>query len=547
MKTSRARTTPEVHPPRRPAPVRVFGHPQTVLILIGVFILLAVVPDLVWPSRKSYFATYTCDFKNFTILHPVPSGSFFAPGGGGQEPYSVIYMGLLRGVYAFVPHRLAAMRALSIACAVGVLWLLYLTARRLLSPPEAGLYLFLLATSPIYLESARAFGYQSLSHLAVILTVYLTVRSGERSGWAAAAAVSAFSTLALYVTARPAAAFPVLYYLLDWRNCWKRLLLYLAVFVFLVTAAGLAEGRSPAQPWKYFSSPEEQAGIWPVTAGRVDWSSLGRHLAGNLRRAAGYLLNIERQPFADRESSSRLFSPVYTPFLLLGLGGVWFRRRQGRNAILIMLFLFILLPLASREIQPRRILVSLYPLYLLIVLGLSLAYRLVIRRRPLFVGLALAALLAVGLRDVREFLFRVSRPRLNYSRPELKAVARFVEDNWKAVPHIRYYKEIDELIMGNPYFVPRPEEVSGVANIFAEERRDPRRTLEIFSARVGEDLIYLYTDPPRRIDPETVGWAEKTFGEMVRKGRIPGTENLYFLRADLSRVAPDLISRTGSR
>lgn len=546
MKASRARTAPAGLPSRRLLPGRVFGHPLAALVLIGVFILLTVVPDLVWPSRKSYFATYTCDFKNFTVLHQVWAGSLFAPGGGGQEPYSPPYMLLLRGAYALVPHRLAAMRVLSVIAAAAVLYFLCRTVSVLLSPASAGLFLLLLATSPVYLESMRAFGYVSLSHLAVVLTIYFTVASRKPLAPAAAAA-AAFTTLSLYVATRPVAVFPVLFYLLDWKQSWKRLLLYLAVLVCLVSAAGLAENRSLVYPWKYFSSPEEQAGIWPVTDGRVDLGVLSSNLTGNLRRAAGYLLNLDRQPFADRESSSRLFNPVYTPFIFLGLAGIWFRKREGRNAILILLFLFFLLPLASREIQPRRILVSLYPLYLLIVLGFNLAYRLVIRRRPLFVGLALAVLLAVGLWDVYEFVFRVSRPRLNYSRSELKAVARFVEDNWTVVPHIRYYKEIDELIMGNPYFIPRPELVSEVANIFAEERRDPRRTLEIFSTEVGDDLIYLYTDPPRRVDPETIEWAEKTFGKLVGKGVVPGTENLYFLRADLSRAAPDLIFRAGSR
>lgn len=522
-------------------PSRVFSHPAAAPLLIGIFLLLSVGADLAWPSRKSYFATYTYTFKNFTVLHPVPTGSYFTPGGGGQELYSPLYMGLLRACYRLVPHRLAAMRTLSIVCAVICLYLLFLTVRRLFSSPEAGLLLFLLATSPIYLESMRAFGYQSLSHLAVILTVYFTVSSREKSGWAAAAAVAAFSTLALYVTARPAAAFPVLFYLLEPKKSWKRLLLYLAVFAALLTAAGLAERRPLTYPWRYFTSPEEQAGLWPVEEGRVNWDGLSRHLARNSRLAAGYLLSTGRRPFADRESSSRLFNPVYTPFLLLGLAGVWFRKRDGRNAILIMLFLFFLLPLASREIQPRRILVSIYPLYLLIVLGLSLTFRFVLRRRELFGWLAIPALLAVGAWDLHEFVFRVSRPRLNYPRSELKAVARFVEENWREVSHIRYYKEIDELIMGNPYFVPQPEKIAGVANVFAEERRDPRRTLEIFSSRVGEDLIYLYTDPPLRIDRESPAWAIRLFGNLIRQGKVPGTASLFYLRADLSGISPNLI------
>lgn len=524
-----------------PGPARLLGRPAAPWFLIVLFLLLAFGADLAWSSRKSYFATYTYGFKNFTVLHPVPAGHFFTPGGGGQEIYSPIYMGLLRAAYALIPHRLTAMRVLSIICAAAALYFLYRMARRLLSSSAAAVFLFLLATSPIYLESMRAYGYQSLSQLAVILTVYFTL-SSRRTAGPAAAALTAFSTLALYVTARPAAAFPVLYYLLDGKNSWKRLLIYLAVFAGLVTGTGLAEKGSLAYPWSYFASPEEQAGLWPVVEGRVLWTDLQQHLSRNAKLAADYLLGRGRRPFADRESSSRLFNPVYTPFLLLGLVGIWARGRKVRNTVLIMLLLFFVLPLGSREIQPRRILMSVYPLYFLIVIGMGVFWRIILRRRAMFVApAAAAALLAVGFWDIHEFFFRVARPRLNYPRSELQAVARYVEDNWREVPHIRYHKEIDELIMGNPRFIPRPEKVTGVANIFAEERRDPRPTLRIFSSAVGDDLIYLYTDPPLRIDRGTLEWAENRFGTLVRRGAVPGTGNLFYLRADFSRIAPNLV------
>lgn len=526
---------------RIPDPGRLLRLRAVPPLLILLFVLLAFGADLAWPSRKSYFATYTCDFKNFTVLHPVFAGSFFAPGGGGQEPYSVVYMALLRCIYFLLPHRLVAMRVLSVTAAVVALFLLYRVARRIISPSAAAVLLFLLATSPIYVESMRAYGYQSLSHLAVILTVYFTLSSRRSAGTAAAAAVCAFSTLVLYVTARPAAAFPVLYYLLDGKRSWKRLLIYLAVFTALVAGAGLAEKGSLAYPWRYFSSPEEQAGIWPVAEGRINWSDLREHTSRNLELAADYLLGLGRRPFADRESSSRLFNAVYVPFFLLGLIALWTRGRPGRNTILIMLLLFFILPLGSREIQPRRILMSIYPIYLLIVLGMGLVWRLISRYRVPIGVPALAALLAVGSWDSYEFIFRVARPRLNYSRSELSAVARFVEQTWTEVFHIRYYKEIDELIMGNPYFIPRPEKLTGCANIFAEESRDPRRTLQIFSSAVGEDLIYLYTDPPLRIDPGTLRWAEAKFGDLFRQGRVQGTNNLFYLQADFSGISPNLV------
>ncbi len=513
----------------------------TAAVLIGLFIILTATPDLIWASRKSYFATHTEPFKNFTVLHPVPTGSFFAPGGGGLELHSTLYMLLLRGVYSLVPHRLAAMRILAVLAAVLTLWLNWRIVAVLFSRAAAAVCLFLLVTSPIYLESMRAFGYQSLSQLAVILTIYFAAAS--RKSWApAAAAAAAFLVLQLYVAARPVIAFPALFYLFNLRSSWRRLLLYLAVLVSLVTAVGLAEKRSLTYPWRYFASPEVQAGIWPVVGGRVNWDDLKVNLARNAGLAAEYLLNLRRSPFTARESSSRLIGPFYTPFLLLGLFGIWRRGRPGRNTVLLMVILFFILPLASREIQPRRILIALYPISLLITVGMGLVYRWFRGRGPL-AWLAAGALLASGGRDIHEFLFSVSRPRLNYPRPGLQSVARFVEEKWREVSHIRYYREIDELIMGNPYFLPRPGKPVPAANIFAEETVDLGRTLRVFSGRVGEDLIYLYTDPPRRIDPATIRWAEEQFGQIVRRDQVPGTDNLYYLRVELSRLAPNLIFR----
>lgn len=529
-------------PPGRisdPAPIRLLRRQAVAPVLIGLFVVLAFSADLIWPSRKSYFATYTYGFKNFTVLHPVPADSFFTPGGGGQELYSPLYMSLLRAVYAVIPHRLAAMRVLSVICGALILLVIYRTAVRLFSPATAAVFLFLLATSPIYVESMRAFGYQSLSHLAVALTIFLATKSSLSA--AAGAAVTVAATLTLYVTARPVAAFPILFFALDLGKRWKNLLLYLAVFTFAITAAGLFEGKPLSYPWGYLTSPEEQAGLWPVVEGKVRTDYLKEHLGRNAALAAGYLLNLNRRPFADRESSSRLFNPLYTPFFILGLVAVWFQKREGAKTILLTLFLFFLLPLASREIQPRRVLMGIYPLYLLIVLGMGFIYRLLVRRSRVLGFLSLAGLAAAGLWDLNEFVFRVSRPRLGYGRAELKAAAAFIRSEWKEVSHIRYFKEIDELIMGNPYFATRPEPDFDVANIFAEEAADPMRRLTAFARDVGENTIYLYTDPPLRVGRVSLERVDRYFGDLVERGPVPGVPGLYYIKAELSRADPNLL------
>ncbi len=533
-----------------PAPNRLLRRRAVAPALIGLFLVLAVGADLIWPSRKSYFATYTYHFKGFTILHPVPTVSFFTPGGGGQEIYSPVYMGLLRAVYAAIPNRLAAMRALSVACALLALYFSYKIASRLFSPSLAAVFLFLLVTSPIYVESMRAFGYQSLSQLAVVLVIYFTARAKARTVAAVPAACFSFLTLSLYVTSRTVVAIPLAFWALDFRRSWKKIAVFLALFAVLGAAAGTLSGHSPLGFWRFFVFPEEQAGLWPVSPveERVVWRDLGEHLSRNAELAVGYLLNIGRVPFTGRDSASRLFNLVYTPFLFLGLLEL---RRWGRRAVLIlslMFLFFFIFPLASREIQPRRILLGIYPVYLLIALGMSFAYRIFLQRFGLFrrrAWPALIPLLVAGSWDAGEFLFRVARPSLGYSRPQLRAVADFVEANRKEVAHIRYFREVDELVMGNPYFAPRPVADYEVAIIFAEQEPNLMRRLTLSAVRDGEDLLYLFTDPPMRIGRDHLEWVEENLGEIVRRGEVPGAPNLRYLLVRFSEIAPNLLFKAG--
>lgn len=529
-------------------PARLLRRQGAVYVFIGIFVVLAFGADIKWPSRKSYFATYTETFKNFTVLHPVMPPCLITPGGAGLENYSTPYMALLRLVYHYlIPHRLAAMRAVSVLCAALTLYFLARIVAKLFSPTVASLLIFLLATSPIYVESMRAFGYQAMSHLAAIMVIYFAVRSLEKPVAAAWAGCFSALTLSLYVTSRTAAVIPILFLAVNLRRCWKSLLIYITVFTVAAVVAGAISGLAPLSFWKFYIFPEEQAGLWPVSPaeGKIIWGDFSDNLNRNSGLLAGYLLNIGRKPFTGRDSASRIYNIVFTPFLFLGLAGLFREKRRAVLMVFIMAMLFLIVPMASKEIQPRRILMGIYPVYLLVAVGMRFIYRLIPRRNSPARAMSVAALLLVGGWDIHEFFFQVSRPRLNYPPAALRALAAFVESNWKNVPHIRYFKEIDDSIMGNPYFVPRPERDFQVANVFAEERQDFKRTLIIYSTRVGDDLMLLYTDPPLRINRDTVAWAEEKFGRLVRRGPVSGVPGLHYLEVGLGEVAPNLVFKTG--
>ena len=524
-------------------------------ILISYFIFIAFLADGLWINKNSYFATYTCSFKNFTILHPVPYHSWYSTGGSGQEDRSLPYMALLRFFYLIVPDRILSLRITSVLVTALSLFFLYQFARLLFSPRIGLVFTFLLVTSPIYLEGMRAFGYQALTHLVVAVAAYLVVAAGRGKKFVLKMILLGLCgalVMTLYVGGRLIIIFPILFFGLYLRKYWRRLLAFLASLLVFFILGQIIFGGPLLNFKESLYAPSEQSGIWVTNEGKFSPTLLQTHLQDNLPRAAGYLLNLERKPFADRDSASRLFNIVYTPFLLLGFGVCLYRRKEKDAFVLLLFLLFFAVPMASKEIQPRRILFSIYPIYLLITIGLWSTYNFFARvvstrvfRR--FIGVTfLLFLIACGGYDLFEFLFKVARPAYNLPPEKLKRVAEFITAKQKEVPHIRYYKLIDNLIMGNPYFARHPKADRTVANIFGEERDNMRSSLLTFTTAVGEDMLYLYPIPASPRTRNGIKWAKKNIPTLFTDSVIPGT-GIGYAMVESGRVGANILFREGEK
>ncbi len=521
------------------------GEKSILAALLLWFVIASFLPDLLWPSRKCYFAVANESFQCFTTLHPVPWKEWHCLGGSGQEDTSLPYMALLRLVYAVAGDRILSLRIVSVLAALLTLYLFYRTARRLFSPAPALIFLFLLVTSPIYLESMRAFGYQSLSHLAVALAVWLLVSSLSARPAAlktAALGATAVATLSLYIAVRIVVLLPVLFFLVYLRTEWRKLLLYLATFVGLVVLLEGLRGEKLFNFPYYFYNPPEPGAEWVIDEGRFSPPMLKDHICANLGAARDYLLGRDRVPFADRDPRSRIMNAFYAPFLLLGILVCLRRRGRGSALILILLLLYFVAPLASSALHPRRILLALYPLNLLIALGLSLCY---VRLRRVLPSLSLALCIAViGLADLHEYLFSVASPVLAFTREQLQKVSAVLTPLRRSVDWIRFHKAINEVTLGNPYFAPKPTSAARSAQMFGEETIDPRWNLTLFMPE-GLNLLYLYTVPASPQVADALDFARGKLKGLASEIAVAGTE----LRGILVRwntVAPNLLSRPGT-
>jgi hypothetical protein len=521
-------------------------HRGAVIALLVLFLLLSFLPDLIWTGRKTYSAVYTGTFQCFTVLHRVP-GEWFVTGGSGKEDESLPYVALLRLVYALVPDRLLCLRVLSVAAALAGLALFGRIARILFSRKIALIFLFLLATSPVYLESMRAYGYHSLSYLAAAAVCYLTVADARRRMVLKTLLLAFFSllTMSLYIASRAVIGVPLAFFALDGKRSWRRLLLLLLLLFGGIPLLELAFNDPLFSYRYYFYDPPEPGAEWVIDSGRFSWPMLVDHVRANAGPARDYLLGRGRRPFSDRDPQSRIFDRAYVPFLILGLLSCARRERRGVIFLAVLLLFFFIAPLASSFLQPRRIIFALYPLYLLIALGLETAGRLLARlaSRPGGGKAAAAAigafLLAVGGVDGREYLLEVSRPPGGYGPAAMKQAAKFLSRERRETDIIRYPRDSDELVMGNPYFVPRPAAAEGAATFFGEERIGLDRTMPIFLS-LGRGLLYLIRPPLEPLPAAALQWARKDLGALLAEGELAGL-GLRWASFHFERIAPDLL------
>lgn len=512
------------------------------VLLILLFVVLALAADRT-PAKKILFSTETkavwtfFRFDSVDLRNPLPDAVVAYPW------QSIPYMLLLRTVHSVVPDRLQASRLASVLAAAAGLVFIYLIARMLTSRWAAAAALFFLVTGSAYVETARAFGYVSFSHAASLLAVLLAVTAEVRGGrwlWVSLSAAASYLLLHVYAPMR-VTAIPLigLIYLTSGRDRWRKLLLFAGVFLSLVVGIGMFQRGGPGLILRIF-----QFGRWNEYIGDETTPFIAAQLVKHLREhtpvVLGYLFNLKRVVFTTQWTPgaeySRLFHSAYIPFWIIGLIVCLIRRRRGDAIVLLMLFALVLSRMVSHGIWPRRFVDVLYPLALLVGVGVTAVFSWMMRflpgsfRRILPPVLLGGFLLSVGFSEVRHFLSVVSRPPREVSAATLSGIGDFLfgrleEDHLVTFP---YY--CHPYVTGNRYLVNRLREEQIVRSVNLTGPPGSAPSLSEMLTRymaasilTGKTLTFIHCTPIAEDFREGMDWASQHFpGSVTVSGIADG-------------------------
>ncbi len=477
------------------------GQRWPVVALIIAFILFSCLADL-WPVKNVYFYIYSRVDGLLTMDLALNPAMRYAAGNGIHSTESFLYVLVVKLFYLVLPYRFLCLRAVSVCSTAVALFFLYRLAMLIFSRAVSILFLFLLVTSPIYLESMRSIGFIPLTNTIVVIACYFFVRGVESQksiGWLALSALFGLLTLSLYLPGKLVLLIPVIFFLLSPKKYWRLLLIFLILIIIPILAVDKAIGDIDFDAEYAMKADGEFLMYDPPLA----W--LTGRLRDNAQRVMGYLFQINRSNFTESRSDqledcqSRLFNPAYMPFFFIGLI-ICFRKWRELGALpLIWFALYFFGPMLSTELSPRRFILALNPLYLIIAVGIWAVY-IVIRnalgtpgRKKILLLSSLILLSGVGGYDLYEFFFRVSRPVYSYSPEQLKEVAGLLErEGSKATAIVIEENRAPALIWGNPYFDPaRIDPAVFRKIIYRNSLQDQESPITL----EGEGVLYVFSFP----------------------------------------------------
>ena len=449
-------------------PFRSASRQRWILVgLISLFIIAAFLADI-RPVKNFYFLTYWKADTLLTVDLSLNPAMRYSAGHSENSGDSLIYILLLKLVHSFIPPRLLCLRTASVLSTAVSLFIFYRLAAILFSRKIALIFIFLLATSPVYLESMRSFGFIPLTNALVSLACYLTVITFNHRRIPVKIVLLVFTAyllFSLYASGRLAVFLPLIIWVIYAKTDWRKAVIYLMILVALVGIVDLALGDLRFDIRDFL----EVGGEWLMYRHKTTRhrEPLTDNLSKNARVAVDYFLQRGRasfrEPARDEEiGRSRLFPLLYTPFFLAGMIVCLCYRKKNNIFLLVWFCLFFFPFLFSSGMAIRRIVLSLAPLYLLIAVGLSWVYSRIVRsarlkrfRRQLTV-LSLIFLLSVGIYGLYEFFFTVSRPPHSLPRSGLQRLAGLVKEH-SGVSAIVFNRDPGTvgLIWGNPFIDPR--------------------------------------------------------------------------------------------
>jgi Dolichyl-phosphate-mannose-protein mannosyltransferase len=482
------------------------GQRWTVAALIIAFILFSCLADL-WPVKNVYFYIYSRVDGLLTMDLELNPAMRYAAGNGIHSTESFLYVLVVKLFYLVLPYRFLCLRAVSVCSTAVALFFLYRLAVLIFSRPVSILFLFLLVTSPIYLESMRSIGFIPLTNTIVVIACYFFVRgikSQKPIGWLALSALFGLLTLSLYLPGKLVLLIPVIFFLLFPKKYWRQLLIFLILVIVPVLAVDQVIGDIDFDAEYTLKADGEFLMYDPP----IDW--LTGRLRDNTQRVLGYLFQINRSHFTEARSDqledcqSRLLNPAYTLFFFIGLV-ICLRKWRELGALpLIWFALYFFGPVLSTELSPRRFILALNPLYLITAVGLWTVFVLIRDalnrpgRKRILIFSSLILLAGSGGYDLHEFFFRVAKPVYAYSREQLIEVADLLgREGSKAMAIVIEENRATALIWGNPYFDPARIDPAVFRKIIYQNSLQDQEspiTLE------GDGALYLFSFPSSPAD-----------------------------------------------
>lgn len=522
-------------------PVKLLPKQKITLSLLLVLAFLLSVGADIWPGKKTYFWSQRGMVTVFDQANHIKPAHRYNRGHSPNFPGALYYLLLVKFFLGTFSQRMLTLRMISVASSLLSIFFLYLIARYLFCRLVALILVFLLSTSPIYLESMRAYGYVPFSMLVFVVTVYVFVKIFNNRLTGVKLPILAFlcfMSLALYVPLRLVMLLIVLFYLCYFKTEKKKLLAFAVLFLLLIVFSD-AVFRDTHFDWGMglAGHPEWFKGKGPC----VDWRGFFKYrLIPNVGDSVRYLINWGTIPFADEDSHSRLFNYVYTPFLFLGIFVCLWRRKRSHILLLLWFGITFFSALPSSYNSPRRIVASLPVIYLFIALGLYLFFQglsrisIFAKNRLIIIWAGIACLSGVGIYDICEYMFVVSKPYYNYSHSQLKAVADFINGKLDSGAYICCNFPTRNLIWGNPYFINHFREAERASP--SHPRLKKLKETILWALEEGNQLVYLYTFPQLtvRCGPgdyielfNDIDYLKANRRDGLLFSKIPGTEMHY--------------------
>lgn len=513
------------------------------VLLIGLFIILAIAAD-VWPAKNYYFYSQLCVLETFARLDDFNWTRAFPFNAGYNYAESLPYLLFLKTIQCASSDRLLCMRLTSIAAGTATLIFIYLICNSLFSGIIALLVLFFLVTNPAFLETARAYGYMSLSHMFGILALLFAIISVRNRRWWLWVSLSAFAAsllIYLYAIVRIAVVPLIMaWYLISGRRGWRKLLLFSGAVVLILFAVVILY-QVPARdiPKILFTN-----GYHEYAGGKdsyIDINNLLKHINRNTYTILGYIFCWRRSEFGTDISRSRLLNSVYLPLWIIGLITCGFKRRPGHIFAILMLLFFVLAPLPAGASPPRHIILVFYPLALLIGIGVYESYLYFIHFSSSKTGKRIVLMmfsiffLGIGFFDVRYFLFQLSRPKYNVSNEQMFTIAEYIlsqENN----PMISYSEECLKYVLGNKYLINKLNMGRVMDTTKLKFMHCIYATLE-----AGNPLLYVHKYPVSEDFRQGIDWTKNQFPENCFISQIPNTELFIFNFSIPDSFSPNLL------